>query len=205
MISRLFGPWVEKVCRAVSAKVPSRVITGLENKPYLARYYLFRRNWMGNRFPWLPSVYLHFFYRGDEDEELHNHPWGTSLSLILTGGYEEERRDGEKTRFRVIRPGMFNLIRKDDFHRVTLLEPQKGAWTLFITGTREQDWGFWHPETKTYISWQEHVRRREEANSAMTTLEKDIRNIELKHNKSLALLQQVSDSLAANLRRYAKA
>ena len=40
------------------------------------------------------------------------------------------------TALRDVRPGMWNRICKDDFHRVTLFEHD--AWNLFITGKKAQ-------------------------------------------------------------------
>lgn len=122
-----------------------------DGTPYLMRVYLLPR-W----FRWRP--FLHYFFRGDNDRALHNHPWGTSISLILTGGYREERLEREcdapLTLERDFRPGSINIIRADDFHRVTLLG--KGCWTLFVAGEREQVWGFMTKEGE-YVPWQEYV------------------------------------------------
>jgi hypothetical protein len=172
MISKLIGSLVEKACYALAKKFPSRIITRGDAEPYLVRHYILRRSWLAAQFSWFPSVYLHHFLRGDDEEELHNHPWGTSVSFILAGGYREERRDGNAVRTRIVRPGMVNIIRGDDFHKVELLDPVKGAWTIFISGTRAQDWGFWHPETSEYLSWREHVARRKVKQTLDNTLER---------------------------------
>src|SRR5574338_185686 len=168
----VLGPLITKACRFLASKTPSTTITGEDGSPYLTRHYLFRRSWLPKG--WgssLPSVYLHYFHRGDADEELHNHPWRWSISLILTGGYHEERRVGDDVHSRIIRPGRFNVIRGNDFDRVDLLEPQNGAWTVFVTTNREQDWGFWHPHTKTFINWREHVEKRRQAFIRLTELQ----------------------------------
>lgn len=138
--------------------------------PYLLRTYLTRQ---GQRFfiPWgeLRGLgarpYLHFFYRGDADREYHNHPWTVSYSWILTGGYEEERWDEENKRIvtRVFRPGSFNIIRRDDFHKVRLLQPNLGCWTLFLSVGRVResdgkDWGFLDIETGKYTPWGEYQK-----------------------------------------------
>lgn len=111
-------------------------------------------------------VYLHFFFRGDSDRELHNHPKKWAMSLILTGGYEEERWDPVKgkTFFRTVRPLTFNTICKEDFHKVTLLKPEEGCWTLFFSKGREHesdgtDWGFLNAETLEYTPWGKYVQR----------------------------------------------
>jgi hypothetical protein len=59
------------------------------NDIYLRRFYIYPRNkdFKPNEFK--PRIYLHKFYRGDEDPHLHDHPWPYT-SLILTEGYFEE-------------------------------------------------------------------------------------------------------------------
>lgn len=152
--------YVEKACLALARRLEKRVITRGDNSPYLERHYIFRKRWVPKWAPQLPSVYLHHFLRGDDEVELHNHPWRLSLSLILAGGYREERRVGTRIKSRMVRPGMINIIRGNDYHRVELLDPKKGAWTLFITTTREQNWGFWHPQTKEFLFWEDHLKQR---------------------------------------------
>ena len=89
-------------------------------------------------------------HRSDDDRELHNHPWENSTSLILWGGYREERLDADGTvRVRTYRPWSINRIGANDFHRVELLDP-RGCLTLFIAGKRQQSWGFKDPITGEY-------------------------------------------------------
>lgn len=137
-------PLIESACQWLSAGSEDWLID-TDGSPYLHRYYIYRRAREGFR-QYLPSIYLHYFYRGDLDRSLHSHPWGYSLSLVLTNGYLEDRR----TKYGVIRrlklPGSFNFIRANDYHKVTLLDESKGAWTLFISGPRvQEDWTFWDP------------------------------------------------------------
>jgi hypothetical protein len=101
---------------------------------------------------------------------VHDHPWGFSVSLILTDGYVEERwMPTTKTlKTRRLYPGDINVIRKNDFHRVTLMSPERGCWTLFMTSDRVEeksgyDWGFLDPKTEQYTPWGPWVQRREEA------------------------------------------
>ncbi len=152
-------------CETLSRLLPHTIKTD-EKSPYLGRYYLLRRRWLPKMVrDRAHSVYLHYFYRGDSDIELHNHPWGVSISLILTGGYVEERRTDHGVVTRRIRPGSINIIRAHDFHRVTLLKPAKGSWTLFVAGPRTQDWGFWHPGTGVYTDQQTFIDQRARAAS----------------------------------------
>jgi hypothetical protein len=139
-----------------------RTITGGDGDPYLERYYLW--GWApwnpeGSKlFPWLPGAMLHRFLRGDEDRELHNHPWKWAFSVILTGGYREERMvDGKITTYKVM-PGSINIIKANDFHRVDLL--QDDCWTLFVTGPKAQSWGFLHRITREFTPWRDFIAKK---------------------------------------------
>lgn len=106
--------------------------------------------------------YLHFFFRGDGDRELHSHPWRVSYSLILVGGYIEYKWN-PKTKVvekKVYKPWSFNVLRHDDFHRVELLD-KRGCWTLFVSVDRlaksdDKDWGFLDVATGKYMPWGEY-------------------------------------------------
>lgn len=106
------------------------------------------------------NIYIHKFHRGDNDRELHNHPWKWALSFVFAGGYREERRTWrDEVIVRDVKPFTFNWITQDDFHRVDLVE--KDAWTLFIVGPRAQSWGFWDRSTKKFTPWREHLAKRQ--------------------------------------------
>jgi len=90
--------------------------------------------------------------------ELHNHPWRKSISFILSGKYLEQRLIDGKVVERILSPGKFNYIKANDFHRVELVT--KRVWTLFISGSKDQDWGFIDTETKNYTPWQEHTTKK---------------------------------------------
>ncbi len=103
-------------------------------------------------------VYLNRFERGDEDLELHDHPWCWAVSLILSGGYVEERRDGGCIESRVFAPGNLNLIWADTFHRVDGV--QADTWTLFLAGPRVQKWHFWNRATGVLTPWRDFLRAK---------------------------------------------
>lgn len=134
--------------------------------PYLSRYYLTAKPPQTGatgqtkrdveRRPPI-EIYLHRFHRGDDGAELHNHPWAWSFSLILAGGYREERRIGSRVVSRIVRPLTLNFIGHDDFHRVDLLEDD--AWSLFVAGPKVSSWAFWNRETRETIPWREHITR----------------------------------------------
>lgn len=134
----------------------NRTIYRRDKDPYLTRHYVFRKPvW------WMPSVYIHCFHSSDEDFELHNHPFDYSFSLILSGSYKEEYRVGIKGNYqvksRILKPGMTNYVPANKFHRVDLLNDK--VWTIFISGRKTQDWGFWNRDTDEYVQWEEHERR----------------------------------------------
>lgn len=128
--------------------------------PYLSRFYL-----LGNRFnnhgirvsrSWLPfSLYLHQFHRSDDDGALHSHPWRWSVSLILSGGYSEERRVGDNVVRRNMRPWSINVICGSDYHRVDLFGCE--AWSLFLAGPKVSTWYFWDRSTKMRAHWRAFV------------------------------------------------
>jgi hypothetical protein len=137
-----------------------RVITNDDGDPYLGRVYLLRvfRSV-------LPGVFLHRFFRSDGDRELHNHPWKWAVSLVLAGGYREERLDdkyGSPVTVRVLGPGRLNFIRGSTFHRIELLDEERGAWSLFIAGPRPPagtTWGFLDTQTGRFETYLERDAR----------------------------------------------
>jgi hypothetical protein len=148
MISNILS-WFE-------SKLPKMTIS-VNGKPYLTRCYLFGkdRNW-GN-------IYLHHFHSSDQGLELHNHPWKWGFSIVLSGGYVEERcTDFHHYIFkpkrlnievRKIKAGKFNLIKHTHYHRVDLNDETKGAWTLFFAGPRVSSWGFLDRHTCEFRDW----------------------------------------------------
>jgi len=156
-----------------------RVVSREDGEKYLTRYYIFRKP-----LKWMPSIYIHCFHNGDPDLELHDHPWSKSVSFILDGSYLEEKRYeidhplvpiihdlGENYKYfeadlgprynvnvRKLSPGNINYIRGTDFHRVQLLTPK--VWTLFISGPKIKDWGFWDRQTGKYTGQEEFLNRK---------------------------------------------
>jgi len=135
--------------------------------PYMLRIHLTPdQRWWRTR---LPGVALNYFFRGDRDREYHNHPWRWSVSLVLTNGYSEARKDGRYAPVRefIVRPGMLNFIWQDTFHRVTLDDPTRGCWTLFVMAPRAlpdgapSDWGFTTEDGATFEHQTERAARVE--------------------------------------------
>jgi len=135
MLSKIILNWLETHDR-------KRVIMDrVNNTPYLERYYIFLKD--RKRFPF--NVFLHKFLKGDPDD-VHDHPWPYA-TLILKGGYWEWipvfNEAGKKiVEYRVWRgPGHFRFCSATSYHRIEL-EEGITAWTLFMPGIKQRDWGF---------------------------------------------------------------
>jgi hypothetical protein len=148
----MFDRLLERLCERVAARLPKKVIPRPDGEPYLIRYYLLGRE---DR-PF--NAFLHLFVCGDVESELHCHPWETSFSLILTGGYREERRIGRRVVQRLVKPLTINVIRSDDYHRVDLLKDR--AWTLFVAVKPKKTWFFWDRDTNKTTWWLDFINQR---------------------------------------------
>jgi hypothetical protein len=122
-------------------------IPGNDGKPKLYRDYLFGS---GKTF----GVFVHHFVGSDAPTQFHDHPWSWGLSVVLGGGYVEERlrRDDSTITRRWLKPGRFNLLLPGTFHRVELREG-RAAWTLFVHGPKIRKWGFLDSATGTFRLW----------------------------------------------------
>lgn len=131
---------------------------------YLRRFFIYPRNKDFSKNVVKRRLYLHKFYKGDEDPHPHSHPWPFT-SLLLTRGYWEEtpanqaeatgedhlqstvlyRKElltGEMRKWRFY-PRFSILHRPAKWqHRVKLVDNQP-VWTLVRTGVKERTWGFW--------------------------------------------------------------
>jgi len=136
------------VCGSMKIREPDFIV-GTKDNPYLLRWWL-RRDDDG-------SCYLHRFMRDDDDRALHDHPW-RSMSIMLEGKIREhyapnmtDPRDPSQHTERELRPGAVVFRDAGFSHRIELLS--KTATTLFITGSRDREWGFWCPQGGRH--WQE--------------------------------------------------
>lgn len=108
-------------------------------QPYLDRYYA--AGWSPTNGQRGPAVFLHHFLASDPADAVHSHPWNWSASLILVGGYREERCDAAgQTIVRVFQPGDVNVLAAADQHRIDLLSAD--CWTVFLAGNFERPWNF---------------------------------------------------------------
>lgn len=130
--------WSNLLLYKLSALCRCRVINGPDQQPYLERYHLLR-------LPFGYQAYLHRFVASDPGRGLHNHPWKHALSLVLSGSYKETRmldaRANNALHSRWLRPGRFNFISGDIFHRVNI-PANNECWSLFIHAPKAKGWGF---------------------------------------------------------------
>lgn len=146
---------IEKFCIWLSKKL-NNITINVKGVPYLSRFYLLLKDRE------LFNVFLHHFHSSDQKNELHSHPFKWGFGFVLSGGYFEERllntpyKKDAKIIKKHVKPFSFNFLTYKDFHRVDLVDEQKGSWTLFVTGRRlfdeagKPDWGFIDRDTLEY-------------------------------------------------------
>jgi len=141
-----------------------------EDETYLKRWFVARKNMIptviGERISkeesravagFVPSmvenVYVHKFGAGDANETLHDHPWW-NVSLIVSGGYTEQLDDRLVER----NPGDVIIRQAADRHAIRLVKPD--TVTIFGTGIKEREWGFW--VDGEFVHWRDfHNHTRE--------------------------------------------
>jgi hypothetical protein len=134
---------------AIGESRPPDFVIGGDERPYMYRWFLIPRN------RWF-NVYLHRFYRSDDDRALHDHPW-FNVSILLRGSYVEHSiLAGGIHRHVPRKAGAFKFRAPWTAHRIEIAEP---CWTLFLTGPVVREWGFhceagWRP-------WREFVDERD--------------------------------------------
>lgn len=116
-----------------------------DTKIYLDRW--------GFEHPRVGGLFLHRMDAPDPGLDLHDHPW-SFLSIVLTGGYIEERADTrnapkiaafDRAQRGIIvgrRRGSARVMRLDECHRITRLDAPR-VWTLVLHGPRRRSWGFY--------------------------------------------------------------
>lgn len=121
-----------------------------DGNPYLYRWHVVPRNPDAN-------VYLHIQVASDPERPLHDHPWDNT-SVILSGGYTElvapspfairtthQRFEGQT----IHRPA-------EQAHRLILPGNVPYTMTLFFTGQKRREWGFWCNDHRGRPQWRAH-------------------------------------------------
>ena len=133
------------------------VMDRVNNEPYLERYYVFLKDRT-----WFPfNVFIHKFLKSDPDD-VHDHPWPYA-TLILKGGYWEwipqfnslGQKIGELATWRGA--GHFRICKANSFHRIEL-DPNVTAWTLFMPGIKQREWGFL--SNGRWVQWEKYLSLR---------------------------------------------
>lgn len=116
---------------------------------YLQRWWLIPRNGILN-------IYLHHMLLSD-DEIHHDHMY-PSVSLVLDEGITENYR---------LQPPDSPVLQRtfsqgDVVWRSSVMSHQlvvnKPSWTIFVTGPRLKQWGFWCPQG--WRHWKEYVEKK---------------------------------------------
>jgi hypothetical protein len=148
--------WALAHCQDVIQRQPKPdeiIKRGMLGEPYMQRWHLLRKNEQSG----LENIYLHRFVSSDP-EDLHDHPWANA-SIVLSGRYVEQSwtLDGRRTDTRVA--GDVVIRNAEDRHAITGVEP--GTTTLFITGPKVREWGFWLDGQ--FVHWLEYraIKHRE--------------------------------------------
>ncbi len=119
---------------------PDLVIAPAGHGEYLFRWWVVPHNTDAN-------VYFHVQTKSDPERPLHDHPWD-STSVILAGGYEELLDKHPK----FWAPSVENYVRKPGdvihrpatwAHRLILPSTIPYSMSLFSTGPKVREWGFW--------------------------------------------------------------
>lgn len=131
---------------------------------YLRRWFLYPRDKDFGKNKGKGRLYLHKFYRGDEDEHMHDHPWPFTSFLLWRGYWEETPyvqgdpalSTAESVRSMILREPntwetrryvyypMFSTLRRPATHKHrVILSGTKPVWTIVKTGVKERSWGFW--------------------------------------------------------------
>lgn len=124
--------------RRIDLSKPDFIIGTVED-PYLHRWYVIPRNPLFN-------IYLHKIIRSDDDRALHDHPWW-NISFVIKSGYWEVRPGPEQNSLATYwrAPGSVIARFAKSSHRLEVM-PTKPAWTIFVTGPRFREWGFYCPQ-----------------------------------------------------------
>lgn len=133
--------------RGIMARAPDFVIGDPAN-PYLRRWWVIPRNEGAN-------VYLHEILRSDDDRAGHDHPWDNT-SYVIEGEYDEiayyKLQPWNEAYRRTIVAGDTVSRQATDTHRLVIPEGGRCV-SLFITGPKVREWGFWCPNGERFVHW----------------------------------------------------
>ncbi|MNQ67434.1 hypothetical protein D3C85_819570 [compost metagenome] len=129
------------------------------NELYMERYWL-KKYAEGED----TSIRIHKIMRSDDARALHDHPWA-STSIILDGGYweiqpahEDQDPAFDNEYFTRVWRKAGDVTHRKAHSRHRLEVPEGGhAWTMFIMGKWEKDWGFYDADEK-WVYWRDYLQ-----------------------------------------------
>lgn len=122
---------VDWAARLMSSRQPDFIV----GANYLRRWWVVPRN------PYC-DIYLHHILKSDDDRALHDHPWDNQ-SVLLHGDYLEHTPSGAIVR----KAGDVVSSKAADAHRLEIAPGSAaGVISLFITGPKLREWGFYCPQ-----------------------------------------------------------
>lgn len=101
------------------------------------------------------NVYVHKMVANDDEHATHDHPY-YSVSLCLRGAMVEcvRQADGQET-WRPVNAGDVVARPARFAHRLSIVGAETPV-TVFITGPRIREWGFWCAER--WVHWRDFTR-----------------------------------------------
>lgn len=134
-----------------------------DGKPYLYRWYLVGGNTTeGHKIEIAPAnVMLHIQVQSDPERPFHDHPWDNT-SVIVSGAYEERLQSLPPygaTEIIMRRKGDVIWRYATEAHRLILPVGVPYVMTIFSTGPKVRDWGFWYGDRWSHNK--KHVEARD--------------------------------------------
>ncbi len=135
--------------------------------PYLLRMWLTPPVTKRKDFDAQNSILMHYFFCGDDDKALHNHPWWFK-TRVLQGWYVEHLpplswKSGSRLgpawdQCKIRRDAGAVIVRElGDLHCVGEVAP--GTFTLVETGPERDVWGF-HPPGEEFVESKKFLARK---------------------------------------------
>jgi hypothetical protein len=118
----------------------------LVDSEYITRLHVLKTPWF--------AICLHWINKPDPEPYLHDHPV-TFLSIILSGGYTEQRSiNGQAPT--LVTHRWFNFISATPYDSHTITEVRPNTLTLALMGPKTREWGFHIPGN--WVHWKEYYR-----------------------------------------------
>ena len=142
--------WLQMATHFRSEKAD--LVIAPEGEPYLYRWHTVRTP--------EANVYVHLQVASDPERPLHDHPWD-NMSVIISGGYIEHLQTMPPSgRTYVYRRTAGNVIVRSAYaaHRLLLPDDVPYTLTLFSTGPKVREWGYWFTDGRGWVHNKKHVR-----------------------------------------------